>query len=393
VDSRRILHLDMDAFFASVEIRDDPSLAGKPVIIGNNPRGVVSAASYEARKYGVRSAMPVMRAKKLCPHGVFLSGHGRRYGEVSREIMAVVHDFSPLVEQTSVDEAYVDLTGLARLHGTPLAIARAMKARIRQETGLTASVGIAPNKYLAKVASDLDKPDGIYIVDPEMVEAFLSTLAIDKVPGIGPKTQAMLARYQVRFAGDIRRFPLEFWKERFGEKGGEFLWRRGCGVSDSPVCPDFEPKSSGAENTFEADVSDPEVLKAWLLHQAERVGRDLRKDGYFGRTVTLKVKSADFTVKTRSLSLPEPVCDTQSLFEAAARLLAAMALPAKVRLIGLSVSNFSRGSRQLSLFEEPGGGRRQRLDSTLDAILDRFGKSAVIRGRLFDFASKRGQGR
>lgn len=378
-----IMHLDMDAFFASVEQADDPSLKGKPVIIGASDRGVVSAASYEARKYGVRSAIPVAQARKLCPHGIFLPGRHRRYREVSRQVMAVVSCFSPLVEQTSVDEAYVDITGMERLFGTPGQLACRLKECIREETGLTCSVGIAPNKFLAKICSDLNKPDGVYILEPEAVPAFLAGLDPYKITGVGKRLAETLRTLNVRVITDVLRFSRAFWADKVGDKAADFLYARAQGQGSATLVPHTDPKSSGAENTFARDTRDLEELKRWLLRQADRVGRDLRSDNRFGRTITLKLKFADFRSITRSVSLPRPVQATEDIFAAAQGLLDAQSLPQPVRLIGVSVSNLSRGERQLDLLADAQSEARLRLDKALDALRERHGANAVTRGRLF----------
>lgn len=379
----------MDAFFASVEEADNPELKGKPVIIGASDRGVVSAASYEARKYGVRSAIPVAQARKLCPHGIFLPGRHRRYGEVSRQVMAVVHGFSPLVQQTSVDEAYVDISGMGLLYESPLELARLMKAAIVEATGLTCSVGIAPNKFLAKICSDLNKPDGIYILLPADVPAFLKALVPYKIPGVGRRLAEELQSLNVRVIADVLRFSHSFWVERMGEKTADFLYARAQGLGSTNVVPHSDPKSSGAENTFEKDTDDREELRRWLLHQSERVGRDLRKYGWHGRTVTLKAKYRDFKTVTRSRTLPRPVQTTEEIYRAAEELFAALPLPQPLRLIGVSVSGFSRGERQLDLLGEAPRARTDRLDQTLDALNERFGDAAVVRGQLFGFRRRK----
>jgi DNA polymerase-4 len=382
---RVIAHLDMDAFFASVEIADDPSLAGKPVIIGANPRGVVSAASYEARKYGVHSAMPVMRARKLCPQGVFLPGRHRRYGEVSRVIFGLLRDLVPVVEQTSVDEAYMDLTGTLRLLGPPEAAAAMLKARIRGATGLTASVGLAPVRFVAKIASDFDKPDGLTVVRPGEVAAFLAPLPLGKIPGVGPKTRDHLAKLGVRTIAETLARGREFLVAELGDTGGEWLWERVNGLDDSPVQPGGEQKSMGAENTFARDTRDPKELARWLALQAERVGRELRGEGYFGRTVTLKYKYSDFTQHTRSRTLEESTHSTEDILAAALVLLSGVSLERELRLIGLSVSNLDRLGPRPRLLPDPASERRDKLDQALDAISGKFGKKAVRRGRTFGF--------
>ncbi len=383
------MHLDMDAFFASVEQVDNPELKGKPVIIGKSMRGVVSAASYEARKYGVHSAMPVAEARRRCPHGIFISGSKDRYKVVSDVVMGILHNFSPLVEQVSVDEAYLDATGLERIFGQPMEMALAMKQAIFNATGLTSSVGIAPNKYLAKVCSDINKPDGIYFLLPEKVDDFLAALPVGKVGGIGRSMVQILADMNVRTMGEVARYPLEFWIDRFGDKGGRFLFSRSLGEDSRPVTPSREPKSSGSENTFSNDIKEKEELEQWLWVQSERVGRDLRANGYFGKTVTLKVKYSDFTSLTRSVTLDAPVDSTQAIFDAAAGLLASLRLARAVRLIGVSVSHFSRGGRQLSLWGEEKKAETSQLDKTIDAIRERFGRKVLERGRVMGFSTSR----
>ena len=381
-EGRRILHLDMDAFFASVEQLDDPSLRGKPVIVGKGDRGVVSAASYEARAFGVRSAMPVVQARRLCPHGIFVSGRMRRYSEVSRQVMAVLGEFSPLVEQASVDEAYMDVTGTRTLFGPPLELARALQARVREATGLSSSIGIAPVKFLAKIASDFRKPGGITVIEPEDVAAFLKDLPVGRIPGVGGKTLPRLASLGVATCGDVLRYSREFWEHKLGE-WGRVLHARAMGLGSTEIVTGHEPKSSSAENTFERDVADLEELRRWMLLQSERVGRDLRKHGLCGRTVTLKVKFSDFKQITRSHTLEEPTDSDGEIFRAACALLDQVALVKKVRLIGVGVSNFAKGPRQLSLVPDASKEKAGRLDRAVDAIRDRHGKAAVKRGRLF----------
>jgi len=381
--AKLILHLDMDAFFASVEQLDDPSLRGKPVIVGKGDRGVVSAASYEARKFGVRSAMPVVQARRLCPQGIFVGGRMRRYSEVSRQVMAVLGEFSPLVEQASVDEAYMDVTGTGKLFGPPEELALKLQARVREATGLSCSIGIAPVKFLAKIASDYRKPGGVTIIAPEEVEAFLKDLPVGKIPGVGGKTLPRLASYGVKTCGDVLRYSAAFWEDHLGE-GGRVLHARAMGRGSTEIVTGHEPKSSSAENTFERDLDDVEELKRWMLRQSERVGRDLRGHGLKGRTVTVKIKFADFKQITRSHTLEEPTDSDEEIFKAACDLLDAAALLKKVRLIGVGVSNFAKGTRQLSLLPDTHKEKTGKLDRAVDAIRDKHGKAAVKRGRLFD---------
>jgi len=382
---RRIAHIDMDAFFASVEQLDHPEWRGKPLAVGDGPRSVVSAASYEIRAFGVRSAMPVLQAKKLCPHGLFVPVRMWRYKELSRRVMAVLQRFSPLVEQASVDEAYLDATGLERLFGPPEDFALALRAAVKAETGLTCSVGMAPVRFLAKIASDFNKPDGQTIIRPEDVRGFLDVLPVQKVPGVGGRTLETLNRLGVRFAGDMLQHPAEFWGKKLGERG---LWLHELakGHDDRPVTPFTPAKSSSAENTFAKDTRDPATLRRWLLLQSERVGADLRALGVRGRTVTLKAKFADFTQVTRSRTLPQSISDTQSIFETALALLAELNPRQDLRLIGVGVSQFGERPRQLSLLgPDPAARPKTALDAALDKVRGKFGKGAIVRGDLLDF--------
>jgi len=386
-----ILHIDMDAFFASVEQLDNPELRGKPVVVGGtSDRSVVSAASYEVRRFGVHSAMSIVKARKLCPNLVIVPGRMGRYKEVSRRVMAVLGEFSPLVEQASVDEAYLDGTGLERLFGPVEELGRRIKARVREETGLTCSVGVAPVRFLAKIASDLDKPDGLAVIRPDAVADFLRTLPVGKVPGVGKKLAETLARMGVRTCGDILKRDRAFWDSRLGKYGG-VLHDRARGVDPNPVEPGGEAKSSSAENTFSEDTSDRAELIRWLLAQSERVGADLRAHGYRGRTVTLKVKYADFTQITRSRSLPARTDNTALIFETARELLAELELRRAVRLIGVGVSNFEPRARQVTLFEEAPRSEEEtsELDRAVDRVRERFGSGAVTRMDLLGFRKKK----
>lgn len=382
---RFLAHVDMDAFFASVEQLDHPEWRGLPLAVGEGPRSVVSAASYEIRKFGVRSAMPVAQARKLCPHGLFVPVRMWRYKELSRRVMGVLQRFSPLVEQASVDEAYLDVTGVERLFGPPEELATLIRAEVRRETGLSCSVGVAPVRFLAKIASDFHKPDGQTILREPDVRAFLDALPVQKIPGVGGRTLEILTGLGVRLAGDVLRHPPEFWRQKLGERG---LWLHELaqGRDDRPVTPFTPAKSSSAENTFARDTRDPAVLRRWLLLQSERVGADLRAQGVRGRTVTLKATFADFRRVTRSRTLPEPVQDTRSIFETALTLLAELKPRQELRLIGVGVSQFGERPHQLSLLEpETPAKPKVALDKALDAVRGRFGKGAIVRGDLLDF--------
>jgi DNA polymerase-4 len=389
---RWIMHIDMDAFFASVEVLDNPELRGKPLIIGGGKRGVVSTASYEARKFGVRSAMAISEAKHLCPQGTFLIPRGRRYQEVSRLVEKTLHDFSPLVEMASVDEAYLDATGLERLFGPVEKFGMTVKTAIHDATGgLTCSVGIAPIKFLAKISSEVRKPNGLFILYPEDVPSFLDNLEVGRIPGVGKKFVQALSAIGVKTCGDVLRYPGEFWERRYG-KQGLGLYERAGGIDPRHVVPFYERKSESAETTFEVDTKDRDFLRTWLLRHAERVGHSLRRHGLAGRTVTIKIKYADFKLITRQTTLSARTNSTETIYEAACQLLEAIQLENKVRLIGVGVSGFHDDKPfQLRFGQEdsvPLEVKRGRLDGALDALRDRYGKQAVVRGKLFDGEKK-----
>jgi len=378
-----ILHCDMDAFYASVEERDRPELAGHPVIVGGTPerRGVVSAANYAARRYGVHSAMPAATARRLCPHGVFLAPRIDRYAEVSRRIRDVFERFTPLVEPLSLDEAFLDVTGSERLFGPAPEIGRQIKQAVREETGLVVSVGVAPNKFLAKIASDLEKPDGFVVVEPGRVAKFLDPLPVERLWGVGKQASRVFQRLGIRTIGQLRQRPIETLKSRFGAQG-EHLWQLAHGIDDRRVVPEREAKSISHETTFERDVGDLEVLRAWLVDLVEQVGWRLRRYGLRGRTVHLKVRFADFATITRSHTLPEPTDVTHELWQAADALLCHR-LPAghlPVRLLGMGVGGLDdTGSVQGILFDRDERKKQEGLDAAADRIRERFGSSALRR--------------
>jgi len=376
-EPRTIIHVDMDAFYASVEERDRPELAGRPIIVGADPkgRGVVSAASYEARRFGVHSAMPIGRAARLCPDGVFLPVDMDKYARISRDIMAILAGFTPLLEPLSIDEAFLDVTRSQALLGDGEAQARTIKSRIRALVGLTASVGVASNKFIAKVASDLEKPDGLVVVPPGTEADFLAPLPIARLWGVGRVTASELESMGIRTIGRLASVPAHHLQARFG-KNGTFLHELAQGVDERPVEPFAAPKSMGAEETFGADHRDMERLTATLRSQAERVARELRADGYAGRTVTLKLRFADFSTITRSHTA-DPTQDGLQIYRAASALLARVPLRQPVRLIGLSVSELGpAGAGQLSLLE-PDAARRERLSRALDRLVERFGDESI----------------
>ena len=375
--SREIAHFDMDAFYASVEQRDRPELRGLPVIVGADPkgRGVVSAASYEARVFGVRSAMPIGTAARLCPRGVFVAVDMAKYMRVSDEIMALLGEFSPLVEPVSVDEAFVDLTGTTSLFGPARDAVRRIKARIRAETGLTASAGLAANKFIAKIASDLRKPDGMVVVEPGGESEFLAPLPIERLWGVGKATAKSLAALGIATIGQLQRLPRATLVSRLGDHGAA-LHELAFGRDDRAVTPWTAPKSMGAETTFERDTDDRTRLQTTLRGQAERVARALRAGGVAASRITLKLRFADFRTITRSQT-GDPTQDGLELYRRVMTLFAREALVQRVRLIGVSASTLGPpASGQLGLLD-PNAVRRERLARAVDGISERFGAGVI----------------
>jgi DNA polymerase-4 len=384
VTQRTIAHIDMDAFYASVEQRDRPELRGRPVIVGADPRrrGVVSAASYEARSYGVRSAMPISRAARLCPHAAFLPVDMEKYQRVSSQIMAILGRFSPLVEPVSVDEAFVDLTGTASLFGPPPSAVAAIKTAIRGETALTASAGLAANKFLAKVASDLRKPDGLVVVPSGGEADFLAPLPIDRLWGVGRVMGEALRAMGITTVGRLQAIPRDALVRRFGAYGAD-LYELAFGRDERPIVPSAAPKSMGAETTFGRDCRDVRRLHATLRGHAERVARELRDERLRATTVTLKLRFADFTTITRSASA-EPTQEGLEIFRRARTLLDRETLHLAVRLLGVSASGLAPEDRgQLPLLD-PGTVRRDRLARAVDRLTDRFGGGVVRPASLLD---------
>lgn len=379
-----ILHVDLDAFFAAVEQRDRPALRGRPVVVGGGgptDRGVVSAASYEARRFGVRSAMPLRTAAALCPAAVFVPVDGAKYSAVSREVMAILRRFTPRVEQVSIDEAFLDVAGSEALFGPPEAIARAIKAAIRGELGLTASVGVATTKLVAKVASDLRKPDGLVVVAPGDEADFLAPLPIERLWGVGPQTRQALAEYGVRRIGDLAALPADLLTRRFGRHGAELV-DRARGIDPSPVGDGAEAKSVSHEHTFAVDAADWETLERTLLALADGVAGRLRASGLRAATIAVKVRDSSFVTVTRQRTLPDPTDELEPIWQTACALARPQARGKRIRLLGIAASGL--GPRdQLTLFG-PGDDRRRRAEAASDAIRARYGVRAITRARLLD---------
>lgn len=383
--ARTILHVDLDAFFAAVEQRDDPSLRGKPVLIGGSSRrGVVAAASYEARRFGVFSAMPMAIALRRCPDAIVVRHDLARYAEASRAFMAILGDFAPAVESLSFDEAFLDVTGSERLLGDGATIGRAIKARVAAELRLVASVGVAPIKFAAKIASDIDKPDGLRVVPPDGVLAFLHPLPLGRLWGVGEVTREALERLGLSTIGDVARYPREALRARLGATTAEHLAALARGEDPRPVRPEEEAQSIGHQETLEDDVDDAADLEVLLLGQADRVAARLRRAHRRANVVVLTIKHDDFRSLTRRVTLPAPTSDGQVLARAALGLLANVAIgPApgqRVRLCGVSATGLEDADapRQLG-FDEATRARGERLGAVLDRVEDRFGRAAVRR--------------
>ena len=387
---RVVLHADMDAFYASVEQRDNPAWRGKPVIVGgSSARGVVTAASYEAREFGIRSAMPGYEARRLCPDGIFVRGEMKKYNRESKRIFEIFRRFSPKVQGMSLDEAFLDLTGTERLMGPPCEVAKRLRAEVYAETQLVVSVGIAPVKMVAKIASGLCKPDGLLEVPYDGVRDFLDPLPIGRIWGVGPVAEARLMALGFQKIGDLARTDPQKLEAVLGSWGRDIA-RLARGEEHSEVEPYRDPRSYSEETTFEADVLDRTLLYSTIVTLAESVARRLRSDRFRARTMVLKLKMArresagprGYPVLTRRLTLPEATDDGETISKSAMDLLARLGLSAPVRLLGVGVTNIVRESPgQLSLFEPAErGARRGRLNRAIDEIARRFGSEALTRG-------------
>ncbi len=376
-----IIHIDMDAFYASVEVRDNPALRGKPVVVGGSPqgRGVVSAASYEARTFGIHSAMSAAQAVRLCPQAIFIRPRMEHYVALSRQIREIFFRFTPLVEPLSLDEAFLDVAGSRQLFGPAAEIARQIKKTIRDELDLTASAGVAPNKFVAKVASDLEKPDGLVVVPDGTVQEFMDPLSIRRVWGIGPQTETRFQSLGVSTVRGIRQLPMDVLKRSFGIHAGHF-WRLSRGIDSRPVVTEREARSISHETTFSHDIAEADALHGWLQELTEQVTMRMRRLQIKGRTLQIKVRFSNFRTITRSTSFSEYTFETRQCVRAARRLLDRVledeAQP--VRLLGAGLSNLNMDAPvQRTLFDEAERQRQSRIDETCDAVKQKFGNAAV----------------
>lgn len=381
----------MDAFYPSVEVLDHPELEGKPVLVGGgSKRGVVSSASYEARKYGVHSAQPMALALRLCPHAIVMPVRMSRYQQVSCQVFDLFFRFTPLVEPLSIDEAFLDVTASFRLFGNPVSIARQIKALVLKKTGLTVSAGLAPNKFLAKIASDLEKPDGLTVVPHAGIQDFLDPLPIQKMWGVGKVTRVALRSLNIKTFRDLRQMPISLMKSRFGKNGLQ-MHRLAKGIDNREVVTARQMKSIGHEVTFSVDISEKTAAKKELLSLSNRVARRMRRHGVTGKTITLKVKYNDFVQRTRSTTSSGHTDDRSEIYSAVCGLLEKTLVGKKpVRLLGVSLSQltFSDAVTQLHLFGQNGTvTRRKDLNIALDSVSDKYGDRSVVPGTLINDSS------
>jgi len=385
-----ILHIDMDCFFAAVEVKDNPDLAGKPVIVGALPgsRGVVSACNYEAREYGIHSAMPISRAFKKCPDGVYLPPNGKRYVEESDIIKGVFLDFTPLVEPISLDEAFLDVSGSHRMYGTSIEIGHAIKKRILDVTGLVASVGIAPSKFVAKIASDLEKPDGFVIVQDNEVDDFLEPLDVRKIWGVGKQTNKSLDKLGIHTIGDVRRYPEDEFVRIFG-KHGQHLHSLAQGIDDRSVNPETERKQIGAEHTFGEDQSDMAEVERIFLALADKISSRMIKKGRRGKRITIKLRDETFKTVTRCRTLDRRIMSTDDIYTHALEIFRKEKLAGKkVRLVGISISAFEE-EEQTSLFAAVEDDQQpEKIAQLVDNIRGKFGKASITRASLIGLKRK-----
>jgi DNA polymerase-4 len=382
-----ILHIDMDAFYAAVEQRDNPELQNKPVIVsGNSNRSVVTTASYEARKFGIHSAMPVFQAKKKCSHVIIVPVNRKKYADESKKIMQVLTGFSPLMEQVSIDEAYLDIKGCEKLFGSPDAIAKKIKAAIFKELFLTCSIGIAPVKFLAKIASDINKPDGITIITRDKMESFIVDLPIQKVPGVGKKAMKQMSILQIRTLGDIRKFHSSLLDQKFGKMGTR-LFQLAQGNDENHVETDYARKSISSETTLLEDISDLDTARKILLAHSQRVGRDLRRKKMTCCNVSIKIKFSDFTQITRSKKTDSWICSSVGIYNEALSLYKKVIIKKKIRLLGVGVTHLRDQNTpvQMELLcskEEKKKGQWESVDTAVDSIMEKFGNNMVKKASL-----------
>lgn len=381
---RYILHIDMDAFFAAIEQRDNPELRGKPVIVGADPkggkgRGVVSTCSYEARKFGIHSAMPISFAYQKCPQGIFLPVDGEKYGRVSGEILNILYEFTPQIETISIDEAFLDISGSYHLFGTPHQTCVLIKSRIKKGLGLTASIGLAPTKMAAKIASDLGKPDGLVEVKPEKLLDFLWPLDIRKIWGLGEKSQIAMNKMGIRTIGDIAKKSQKELITIFGKNGTHF-WQLAQGIDEREVENESETKSVSNEFTFDEDTSDRKKIESILMLLSEKVSNRLRQDGLKGKTITLKIRLKGFETYTRAVTIDEPTNFEDAIYGEIDKLFNKFNTKGKkVRLVGVKVSNFGAEGFQEDLFKKSTDKKKESLHQAIDKIKQKFGEDALHR--------------
>jgi len=382
-----ILHVDMDAFFASVAEKDDPKLKGKAVVVGAGARGVVSAANYEARKFGIRAAMPIYRAKALAPHAVFVTPDHKRYSEVSAQVMAIFEDVTPYIEPISLDEAFLDVTGAKKLLGSGREIADLIRKRVESEQGITCSVGISHNKFIAKIASAHCKPNGVLEIDPDKVLDFLHPLAASEIWGVGPKTNEQLAKLGLVTVGDIANTPRGTLIRTLGQASGSSLYELAWGRDYRDVITEQSEKSISASETFDTDLDDQESILKEILRLTEKSSERMRAKGYAANTISIKVRFADFSTITRSKTLDLPITTTQEIFEVAKNLYLALKLNnAFIRLVGISLDSLvaNEGIQQMALGQRSTGWRQ--ADKAVDLIKAKFGRSSLRPARLVESA-------
>lgn len=388
-----ILHIDMDAFFAAIEQRDNPALKNKPVIVsGNSKRSVVSTASYEARKFGIRSAMPVFQAKQRCDHLLIVPGNMKKYKANSIKIMEIISHFSPLVEQVSIDEAYVDIQGCERLFGSPEEIARAIKKKINTVLSLTSSIGIAPIKFLSKIASDMNKPDGLTIIKRSQVNDFIKDLPIQKVPGVGKNAMKQMKILQVKTLGDIKEYTQPILTQKFG-KMGQRLLELANGIDQGAINTNYTRKSISSETTLSSDISDFETIKQMILDRSQSVGRQLRNKNLICENVFVKLKFSDFSQTTRRKKLDAPICSSSAIFNEALALYKKILLKKKIRLVGVGVTALKDKNTpvQLQLIQDMDLQKKQweSVDMAVDSISEKFGNDTIKKASLKNLYNRR----